>query len=89
MVVQAAQLGQHHRAGLAAVYLLASLAAGLVAAAAGMGVARGRLLPGAGERAIPDPDDVGPLSGGPAAHPDVPRGRGTPTDGPDADGAVS
>jgi CrcB protein len=89
MVVQAAQLGQHHRVGVAAIYLLASLAAGLVAAAAGMGAARGRLLPGAGERAIPDPDDIGPLLGEPAAHPVVPPGQGTPTDGSDDDGAVS
>ena len=88
MVVQAAQLGQHHRAGVAAAYLLASLAAGLVAAAAGMGVARGRLLPGAGERAIPDPDDVGPLLGRPAAHPVVP-GEEHRTDGSEANGAVS
>jgi fluoride exporter len=78
MVVQAAQLGQHHRVGLAAVYLLASLAVGLVAAAAGMGAARGRLLPGAGERAIPDPDDVGPLLGRPA-----------PADRSDDDGTAS
>lgn len=89
MVVQAAQLGQHHRVGLAAIYLLVSLAAGLVAAAAGMGAARGRLLPGAGQRAIPDPDDVGPLFAPPTAAPGLPSGNGTPTDGSEADGAVS
>ena len=93
MVVQAAQLGQHHRVGVAAVYLLVSLAAGLVAAAAGMAAARGRLLPGPGERAIPDPDDVGPLLDQPAPDPVVPRvvppGQGTPTVGSDGDGAVS
>lgn len=89
MVVQAAQLGQHHRMGPAAIYLSASLAAGLVAAAAGMGAARGRLLPGAGERAIPDPDDVGPLFGEPAPGPAVPPGKGHRTDRSDEDGTAS
>jgi CrcB protein len=69
MVVGADQLGQHGRAGLAAVYLLVSVAAGLLAALVGMGVARGRLLPRPGDRSIPDPDDIGPLDGPPPAGP--------------------
>ena len=60
MVVEAAQRGQHGRAGLAAVYLGVSLIAGLLAAAAGIGLARGRLLPRGERRSIPDPDDFGP-----------------------------
>jgi fluoride exporter len=63
MVVEVAQRGQHGRAGLAAVYLAVSLIAGLLAAAAGIGLARGRLLPGGGRRSIPDPDDFGQLGG--------------------------
>ena len=41
MVVEAAQRGQHGRAGLAAVYLAVSLIAGLLAAAAGIGAGTG------------------------------------------------
>jgi fluoride exporter len=71
MVVDAAQLGRHGRAGLAAGYLVASLAGGVLAAAAGMGAARGRLLPRVGDHSIPDPDDLGPLAG-----PTAPDGNG-------------
>jgi fluoride exporter len=63
MVVEAAQRGQHGRAGLAAVYLAVSLVAGLLAAAAGIGLGRGRLLPRGEKRSIPDPDDLGLLDG--------------------------
>jgi fluoride exporter len=63
MVVEAAQRGQHGRAGLAAAYLVVSLAAGLVAAAVGIGLARGQFLPRGGRHAIPDPDDLGLLDG--------------------------
>jgi len=66
MVVEAVQRGQHGRASLAAVYLLVSTAAGLVAAAAGMAVARGRLLPAIGAGPRPDPDTLGSLDPGPA-----------------------
>ena len=65
MVVSAAQLGQHGRSGLAAVYLVGSLAAGLVAAAVGMALARGRLVPAGRQSPIPDPDAMdGFLNGG-------------------------
>ena len=58
MAVEAAQLGRHGHVGLAAGYIGASLVVGVVAAATGMWVARGRLLPPRGEP-IPDPDDLG------------------------------
>jgi CrcB protein len=64
MMVEAAQRAQHGRAGLAAAYLLVSLVAGLLAATAGIWAGRGRFLPVAGDRAFPDPDDVG-MAGGP------------------------
>jgi len=63
LAVEAAQRTQHGRPGLAAVYVATSLAAGLAAAALGMALARGRLLPLPGDRSLPDPDDLGPLSG--------------------------
>jgi CrcB protein len=56
MVVSAAQLGQHGRSGLAAVYLIASLAAGLLAVALGTVLARGRLAPAGRASSFPDPD---------------------------------
>jgi CrcB protein len=56
MVVSAAQLGQHGRSGLAAVYLIGSLMAGLVAVAVGTALARGRLVPAGRRSPIPDPD---------------------------------
>jgi CrcB protein len=63
MVVEIAQRGQHGRTGMAAVYLLASMVAGLVAVAVGMGVARGRLGAAPGNAALlPDPDDLGALT---------------------------
>lgn len=61
LVVEADQRAQHGRVGLAAAYVLVSLVAGLLAAAVGMGLARGRLLPVAGDGTFPDPDDVGLL----------------------------
>jgi fluoride exporter len=76
MAVETARLGQHGRGGLAAAYLLASLAAGLLAAAVGIGSARGRFLPLTGRRPIPDPDDLGQLAGGPPPGPAGPRGDG-------------
>ena len=63
MMVEADQLGRHGRAGTAAVYLVASLVAGVAAAALGMAAARGRLLPRPGAPSLPDPDDIGPLAG--------------------------
>jgi hypothetical protein len=56
MVVSATQLGQHGRSGLAAVYLVGSLVAGLVAVAVGTALARGRLVPAGRQSPIPDPD---------------------------------
>ncbi len=56
MVVSAAQLGQHGRSGLAAVYLIGSLGAGLVAVALGTVLARGRLAPAGPLSPFPDPD---------------------------------
>ncbi len=61
MVVEAVQQGQHGRVGPSALYLLASLAAGLVAAGLGITVVRGRILAIGGDRSIPDPDDLGVL----------------------------
>jgi CrcB protein len=58
MVVEAAQRGQHGRVGLATVYLAVSLIAGLLAAATGIGLARGRIIPRGERRSIPDPDQV-------------------------------
>jgi CrcB protein len=73
LVVEADQRAQHGRVGLAAAYVLVSLVAGLLAAAVGMGLARGRLLPAAGDGTFPDPDDVGLLGGDPV--PRRPDGR--------------
>jgi hypothetical protein len=64
MLVEASQLGRHGRAGLAGLYLVATLAGGLLAAAMGIGLARWKLPP-AGRRPIPDPDDLGELHAGP------------------------
>jgi CrcB protein len=61
LMVETAQRGQHGRAGLAAAYLVTSVVAGLVAAAAGIALARGQLAPPGGRRSIPDPDDLGSL----------------------------
>lgn len=60
MMVETAQLGRHGRAGLAALYLLSTMVAGLLAAALGIALARWN-LPLGGRRPIPDPDDLGPL----------------------------
>jgi CrcB protein len=62
LAVEAAQRIQHGRAGLAAAYVAASLVAGVLAATAGMALARGRLLPVPRDRPVPDPDDLGSLS---------------------------
>ncbi len=72
MVVEAVQRGQHGHLGLAAAYLGTSLVVGVVAATAGMLVARGRLLPPRGAP-IPDPDDIGSLRTRPPK-----RGTGEP-----------
>ncbi len=60
MAVETAQLARHDRAGIAAAYLVSTMAAGLLAAALGIALARWK-LPLAGRRPIPDPDDLGPL----------------------------
>jgi CrcB protein len=75
MVVEAAQRGQHGRVGLAAVYLAVSLVAGVLAAATGIGVARGRLLPADREVSFPDPDDVDMLGDLPPGARSAPPGR--------------
>jgi CrcB protein len=64
LAVEASQRAQHGRVGLAAGYVVASLIAGVLAAAGGMALARGRLLPVPRDRPVPDPDDLGPLSPG-------------------------
>jgi fluoride exporter len=68
LVVQTARLGQHGRLGLAALDLLGSMAVGLMAAAAGIGVARGSFA--SRRRPIPDPDDI-TLLDDPAGPPDA------------------
>lgn len=55
LAVEVDQRIQHGRGGVAAVYLAVTLVAGLVAALAGMTLARGRFLPPPGA-ALPDPD---------------------------------
>lgn len=55
LAVEVDQRIQHGRGALAAVYLVATLVAGLVAAFAGITVSRGRLLPSGGT-GLPDPD---------------------------------
>jgi len=62
LAVEATQRVQHGRAGLAAAYVVASLAAGVLAATVGMTLGRGRLLPVPRDRPVPDPDDLGSLS---------------------------
>lgn len=66
MAVEAIQRGQHGRVAAAAVYLVASLLAGLVAAVIGITLARGHILVAGGDRTIPDPDDLGVLFPSPA-----------------------
>ncbi len=66
MMVEVDQLGRHGRVGPAALYVAVSLGAGLAAAVLGIGLARWRLPAGAEPRPIPDPDDLGPLHGGPS-----------------------
>jgi CrcB protein len=61
MAVEIAQRGQHGKVGIAAVYLVASLAAGLAAVALGMTAARGGIRPPPCDQSIPDPDDLGVL----------------------------
>jgi CrcB protein len=61
MAVEIAQRGQHGKVGIAALYLMASLAAGLAAVALGMTAARSGLGRPPGDRSIPDPDDLGVL----------------------------
>ncbi len=82
MVVEVAQRGQHGQVGVAAIYLVVSLAAGLLAAAAGIGLGRGRILPPGGYRPIADPDDVGLLLSPPRSGPAADRVDGPATDLP-------
>jgi fluoride exporter len=63
LMVETAQLGRHARTGQAALYLAATMATGLLAAALGIALGRWR-LPAVGHGPIPDPDDLGPLHGG-------------------------
>lgn len=72
LVVETARLGQHGRLALAALSLFGSMAAGLCAAAVGIGAARGSLLP-RGRRSIPDPDDIALLREEPPAAPALVR----------------
>ena len=88
MVVEAAQRGQHGRAGLAVLYLAVSLIAGLLAAAAGIGLARGRLLPRGERRSIPDPDDFGRVGGHTAPDPTIPRSGRAAADRPGTEQAA-
>lgn len=74
-VVEAALLTQHGHAGGAVLYVAASVVAGLAAAIVGMALARGRLLPLLRLGPIPDPDDVGMLSGDPTAEPTAEPGE--------------
>ena len=62
LAVETAQRAQHGHVAVAAGYVVASLAAGAVAAMVGMAVALGRLLPVPRSRPLPDPDDTGPLA---------------------------
>jgi CrcB protein len=55
LAVEIDQRIQHGHGALAAVYLVATLLAGLAAALAGITLARGRVLPAAGAP-LPDPD---------------------------------
>ena len=87
LMVELVQQGQHGRGGSAAVYLIASLVVGLAAAALGMALARGRLLPGAGAGPLPDPDDVDPLEASAHHRPDRPVGPSPIDAGRDAGGA--
>jgi CrcB protein len=87
MAVEVAQRGQHGRAALAGVYLVASLVAGVVAAVVGMALARGRLLPLPIDRSIPDPDDLGVLYSDPEPASDSAGHRGdTRLEGPGDEG---
>jgi fluoride exporter len=67
LMVETAQFGRHERTGQAALYLVATIGAGLLAAALGIAFARWR-LPSTGRGPIPDPDDLGPLHVGGAQH---------------------
>ena len=59
--VEIDQRAQHGHVALAALYLIASLAAGLAAATVGLVVARGRTFALRAHLGIPDPDDLGAL----------------------------
>jgi CrcB protein len=76
LMVELSQRVQHGRIAIAAVYLVVSVVAGLLAVFAGMALARGRLVtlsPGS----IPDPDDVGGLAPGRRAAGPRPDGDGS------------
>jgi len=74
LAVETVQRTQHGHVGLAAGYVMASLAAGVVAVTIGMALARGRILPVPRDRPVPDPDDLGTLASRRSPDPD-----GTPT----------
>jgi fluoride exporter len=78
LMVELSQRGQHGRIAIAGLYLVVSLAAGLLAALAGMALARGRTAAAGPPGSIPVPDDLGGLA------PDR-RAAGGP--GPDGDGS--
>jgi hypothetical protein len=77
LMVELSQLGQHGRIALAGLYLVVSLVSGLLAAFAGMALARSGTVAARSPGPAPDPDDVGGLA------PDR-RTAGGP--GPDGDG---
>jgi fluoride exporter len=64
LMVELSQRVQHGRMAVAGLYLAASLVSGVVAAVAGMALARGRLVAPASSGSVPDPDDLGGLAPG-------------------------
>jgi CrcB protein len=62
LMVELSQRVQHGRVAMAGVYLVASVASGLVAVLVGMALARGRLVTAGSPGSIPDPDDLGGLA---------------------------
>ncbi len=79
LMVELSQRGQHGRVAIAGAYLVASLVVGLLAAVAGMALARGRVVAPGSPGPVPDPDDLGGLA------PDRRAGGGPGHDG-DGDG---
>jgi CrcB protein len=64
LMVELAQRGQHGRIALAGLYLVVSLGSGVLAAFAGMALARVGAGAAGPPGAIPDPDDLGGLTPG-------------------------